>query len=71
MQIMRADAPPGMKVSFTGVGFHTEVEVAKKYLTVNKMYTVKDMQEDGGKMMVILKEINGRKFNSVMFSECY
>ena len=73
MQIEDMDiyAKEGYKVTVTeqGIqnGYSRDVEKAKKYLEVGKVYTVKETEVGAWRTEVVLKELPDIRFNSVHF----
>ena len=64
-------SPPGTKVIFAhpDSGTTYDQEKSQKHLTEEIVYTVKKTEVQSFKSDVILEEIPGIKFNTVMFSE--
>ena len=64
-------AKRGSKVKFTGQGgFGSDRLFASTYLCVGQEYTVESVNVSNWSSAVILKEIPGKSFNTVMFEDC-
>lgn len=64
-------AKPGSKVKFTGRGgLASDRLFASTYLRIGQEYTVESVNAGNWSSAVILKEIPGKSFNTVMFEDC-
>ena len=64
-------AKRGSKVKFTGQGgLGSDRLFARTYLCVGQEYTVELVDVGNWSSVVILKEIPGKRFNTVMFEDC-
>lgn len=68
---MRIDAPYGTKVKFTHptYGWPRDIEMAKRYLKLNQIYTVLRTVIYDSSTTVYLQEFPNISFNSVQFDE--
>ncbi len=67
-KVMPYDSPEGTKVIHDKVRGHEEdMENARKYLEIGKIYTVKETKYNSFITFVELKEVPGVLFNSVNF----
>lgn len=66
---MDINTPIGSKVrfSFPENGVCSDVEIAKKYLNENEIYTIKNIYISGCRTNIIFEEFPGIEFNSVQF----
>ena len=63
-------AKSGTKVKFTANGgYSTEIESAKKIMTIGNLYTVESIDVGGFHTTVYLKEFPSRGFNSCLFED--
>lgn len=68
---MNIYAKRGNKVKFTGHGgLASDKLFASTYLCVGQEYTVESVNVGNWSSAVILKEIPGKSFNTVMFEDC-
>lgn len=66
---MPLESEGGDRVRFTGYGgYESQQEHARKFLTVDAVYTVRHMEVGGWSSSVELVEVPGEFFNSVMFA---
>lgn len=56
-----------VKFSFPENGTLSDIEEAKKYLTINKVYTIKEIIVGSWHTTVVLEEFPTVNFNSVQF----
>lgn len=68
-ETMPIDSAAGERMRFTGYGgYESQQQHARKYLTVDSVYTVEHIDVGEWSSTVEFKEFPGKQFNTVMFT---